>query len=54
MSDIDPTGGVTEAFAAKPTELWLLRPDAHVAAVLTQPRPTDITAAIRRAMGLRY
>jgi pentachlorophenol monooxygenase/3-(3-hydroxy-phenyl)propionate hydroxylase len=54
MSDIDPTGGVTEAFAAKPTELWLLRPDAHVAALLTQPRPTDITAAIRRAMGLRY
>jgi pentachlorophenol monooxygenase/3-(3-hydroxy-phenyl)propionate hydroxylase len=52
MSDIDPTGGVTEALAAKPTELWLLRPDAHVAAVLTQPGPTAVTAAIRRAMGL--
>jgi pentachlorophenol monooxygenase/3-(3-hydroxy-phenyl)propionate hydroxylase len=51
MSDIDPSGGVSEALGARPSEVWLIRPDAHIAAVLTHPGPADIAAAMRRALG---
>ncbi|TCO48901.1 FAD-dependent monooxygenase [Actinocrispum wychmicini] len=37
------------ALAAKPGETWIVRPDAHIAAVL--PADGDITAALRRACG---
>jgi 3-(3-hydroxy-phenyl)propionate hydroxylase len=53
MSHIDPIGGVAEALGAAPSELWLLRPDAHIAAVLARPRPADVATAIRRAVGRR-
>jgi pentachlorophenol monooxygenase/3-(3-hydroxy-phenyl)propionate hydroxylase len=51
MNDIDPSGGVSEALGARPSDLWLIRPDAHIAAILTQPGPTELAAAIRRALG---
>jgi len=37
------------ALDARPGELWVVRPDAHVAAVLTRPTTGDIAAALRRA-----
>jgi 3-(3-hydroxy-phenyl)propionate hydroxylase len=33
-----------------PDELWIVRPDAHLAAVLTTPVPSDVAAAVRRAL----
>ncbi|QGK69184.1 pentachlorophenol monooxygenase [Allosaccharopolyspora coralli] len=49
LDEIDPDGTVRDALATAPTELWVVRPDAHVAAVLTDPTPETITAALTRA-----
>jgi 3-(3-hydroxy-phenyl)propionate hydroxylase len=38
------------ALTTDPDELWIVRPDAHVAAVLTAPGPAAVTAALRRAL----
>ena len=46
MAELDPTGALAEILGARPGELWLLRPDAHVAAVLTDP--ADLPAALAR------
>jgi 3-(3-hydroxy-phenyl)propionate hydroxylase len=40
---------LAEALGAKPGEIWIVRPDAHVAAVLSTP--DDLPAALRRACG---
>ena len=48
LPDIDRTGALTAALTARPGELWVIRPDAHVAAVLREPA---VTAALRRALG---
>jgi len=32
--------------------VWLIRPDAHAAAVLHRPGRAEITAALRRALAL--
>lgn len=34
---------------AAPGELWVIRPDAHIAAILTDPAPAAVTEALRRA-----
>jgi 3-(3-hydroxy-phenyl)propionate hydroxylase len=47
-----PTDGESAlgaALGARPGEVWIVRPDAHVAAVLTDPTTEEITAALRRA-----
>ena len=49
LASIDVTGALTEALAARPGELWLIRPDAYVAAVVTEP--AELEAAIGRALG---
>ena len=46
IDDLDAGGLLTAALGARPDELWLLRPDAHVAAVLTDP--ADLPAALAR------
>jgi pentachlorophenol monooxygenase/3-(3-hydroxy-phenyl)propionate hydroxylase len=46
----DPEGALTAALDARPGEVWIIRPDAHIAAVLVTPDPTDITAALDRAV----
>lgn len=51
LADIDPERTLTEALAARPGETWLIRPDGHVAAVLTSATRTDLDAAVRRAVG---
>ncbi|MET0236441.1 MAG: FAD-dependent monooxygenase [Kibdelosporangium sp.] len=40
---------LTEALGFKPGEIWLVRPDAHVAAVVSTP--DDLPAVLRRACG---
>ncbi len=37
IDKLDPSGALTNVLGARPNEMWLLRPDAHVAAVLTDP-----------------
>jgi pentachlorophenol monooxygenase/3-(3-hydroxy-phenyl)propionate hydroxylase len=49
LSDLDTDGTLTAALAARPGEVWIVRPDAHIAAVLTGPTTEEITAALHRA-----
>src|SRR3954470_14927334 len=48
IADLDPTPVLGEALGARPDEIWVLRPDAHVAAVL--PRAADVTPAVARLL----
>jgi pentachlorophenol monooxygenase/3-(3-hydroxy-phenyl)propionate hydroxylase len=48
LADIDDA--LRDALTARSGELWLIRPDAHVAAVLAADPPTAVVAAIRRAL----
>ncbi|NMH95652.1 pentachlorophenol monooxygenase [Pseudonocardia bannensis] len=44
LAEIDHTGALADALGARPGEVWIVRPDAHVAAVLTTPSPVQIAA----------
>jgi len=48
----DAGAGLAAAGLAAPGEVWLIRPDAHAAAVLQRPGRAEIAAALRRALGL--
>ncbi|RFU22152.1 pentachlorophenol monooxygenase [Geodermatophilus marinus] len=48
IGDLDPSGLLAEALGARPGELWVLRPDAHVAAVLTDP--AAVAGAVARSL----
>ncbi|MTD57836.1 FAD-dependent monooxygenase [Amycolatopsis pithecellobii] len=48
LTEIDRTGVLAGALGARPGELWLLRPDAYVAAVVTDR--SALEAALRRAL----
>ncbi len=49
LDGIDPDATLSDALGARPGEVWIIRPDAHVAAVLADPTPDDVTAALARA-----
>ena len=51
ISELDCSGSLATALAARPGELWLIRPDAHIAAVLPHPDRAAIAAAVGRALG---
>jgi 3-(3-hydroxy-phenyl)propionate hydroxylase len=51
LADIDPGGDLAGALDTRPGEVWLLRPDAHIAAVLPGPDEATVAAAARRALG---
>jgi 3-(3-hydroxy-phenyl)propionate hydroxylase len=51
LDEIDAAGAVREGLAARPDEVWVIRPDAYVAAVLSEPGIADVAAALRRARG---
>jgi pentachlorophenol monooxygenase/3-(3-hydroxy-phenyl)propionate hydroxylase len=51
LREIDATGALKEALGARPGDVWAIRPDAHVAAVLTAPTGADVRSALRRARG---
>jgi 3-(3-hydroxy-phenyl)propionate hydroxylase len=48
IRDLDPSGLLGEALGARPGEFWVLRPDAHIAAVLTDP--ADVAPAVARLL----
>jgi len=49
LAEADPDGEVAAALGAKPDEAWVLRPDAHIAAVVTDQ--VHLLASVRRAIG---
>jgi 3-(3-hydroxy-phenyl)propionate hydroxylase len=51
VAEIDVEGALRAALDAGPGEVWILRPDGHVAAVLADPDPSAVAAATRRAVG---
>ena len=51
LAAIDTTGALAGALAPLPGEVWVIRPDAYVAAVLDQPGPAELTATVYRALG---
>ncbi|MFF5257721.1 FAD-dependent monooxygenase [Actinomadura viridis] len=51
LGALDPGGGVAGAIGARPGEAWLVRPDAHLAAILPRPGPAAVAAALRTALG---
>jgi hypothetical protein len=48
MRDLDAGPALREALGARPDEVWVLRPDAHIAAVLT--RAADVLPAVSRLL----
>ena len=48
----DSGAGLARAGLAEPGEVWVIRPDAHAAAVLRDPGKAEIAAALRRALAL--
>lgn len=51
LAAIDETGALAAALDARDGEVWVVRPDAHVAAVLERPGGDAIAGALRRALG---
>ncbi|MGW0664000.1 FAD-dependent monooxygenase [Streptodolium elevatio] len=49
---LDPTGTLAEALATGDDEAWLIRPDAHIAAVVPVAEPPALAAALRRVLAL--
>jgi pentachlorophenol monooxygenase/3-(3-hydroxy-phenyl)propionate hydroxylase len=50
LDEIDTDGTLTTGLAARPDEVWIVRPDAHVAAVLPAPTLVDLTTVLDRAV----
>jgi 3-(3-hydroxy-phenyl)propionate hydroxylase len=48
IRDLDPGPTLREALGARSDEVWVLRPDGHVAAVLT--RTADVAPAVARLL----
>jgi hypothetical protein len=48
IRDLDGGPTLREALGARPDEIWVLRPDGHVAAVLTSA--ADVTPAVARLL----
>jgi 2-polyprenyl-6-methoxyphenol hydroxylase-like FAD-dependent oxidoreductase len=51
IGDLDAGPTLREALGARPDEIWVLRPDGHVAAVLT--RAADVAPAVARLLARR-
>ena len=49
LTELGDDGVVTEALAAGPTDLWLVRPDAHTAACAHTPE--ELAVAVHRVLG---
>jgi pentachlorophenol monooxygenase/3-(3-hydroxy-phenyl)propionate hydroxylase len=50
LAAIDQTGALGAALDARPGDVWMVRPDAHVAAVLEHPTSAIIQTALHRAL----
>ncbi|MFI7447868.1 FAD-dependent monooxygenase [Nonomuraea sp. NPDC049714] len=52
LAEMDGTGTLAERLGAGPDEAWLIRPDAHIAAIIPHAGPEQVIAAVRRASRL--
>lgn len=52
LEDVDATGALARALRPETGQVWLVRPDAHVAAVVPGQDPASVRAAVRTALGL--
>lgn len=52
IADIDAAGLLEPTFAAHPGDVWIVRPDGHVAAVVGAGDLAAVTAAVRRSIGV--
>ncbi|MBA3905128.1 MAG: FAD-dependent monooxygenase [Pseudonocardiales bacterium] len=53
LSEVDVTGEVAAALVARRAEVWVIRPDAHIAAVLTEPTAAALRTVFDRVMARR-
>ncbi|HMN20517.1 MAG TPA: FAD-dependent monooxygenase [Ottowia sp.] len=51
IADIDCEGALQQALQARPNEVWVVRPDAHIAAVSVPDAGPALRDALRRAVG---
>jgi pentachlorophenol monooxygenase/3-(3-hydroxy-phenyl)propionate hydroxylase len=52
VSELDPSGELAETLGLHPGEAWVLRPDAHIAAIVDAADPEAVRSAEARAVGL--
>ncbi len=53
LPEVDADGEVATALSARHAEVWVVRPDAHIAAVLTNPGGAELRAVLDRVMARR-
>jgi 3-(3-hydroxy-phenyl)propionate hydroxylase len=53
LAAVDVDGAISAALDVRPAEAWLVRPDGHVAAILTDPTAQSVEGATRRLLGKR-
>ena len=51
LTDLDTAGTLTTALNPTPGEVWIVRPDAHIAAVVDGTDPTAVHTAVHTALG---
>ncbi|MGW3485133.1 FAD-dependent monooxygenase [Rhodococcus indonesiensis] len=51
IDDLDPSAALAESLSAAPHEVWVIRPDAHIAAVVDGTDPEALVAAVQAAAG---
>ena len=51
LTDLDTSGTLTTALDPTPGEVWIVRPDAHIAAVVDGTDPTAVHTAVHTALG---
>lgn len=51
LAAVDTSGLFTAATQAEENEVWVVRPDAHIAAVVDGTDPQALAAALQRAVG---
>ncbi|MEJ2866627.1 FAD-dependent monooxygenase [Actinomycetospora sp. OC33-EN08] len=52
LADLDPDGELAAALDARPGEIWVIRPDAHIAAVLSPDEAHLVPTVLARAVGM--
>jgi pentachlorophenol monooxygenase/3-(3-hydroxy-phenyl)propionate hydroxylase len=51
LGEVDVTGALREALQPQPGEAWVVRPDAHLAAVVQAADTARLAEAVQRAAG---
>lgn len=51
LAEIDASGRLAEALGVGPGEAWVIRPDAHIAAIVPRAGAESVAAAVSRACG---